>query len=60
MYLPKQLSSDEIELILSSIIEKCSATGMKDMGKVMGIASKEMAGKAEGKLIADLVKKLLS
>ncbi len=59
-FLPKQLSSDELKQVLSSIIVKLSATGPSDMGKVIGFASKELAGKAEGRLIADTVKLLLS
>jgi uncharacterized protein YqeY len=58
-FLPKQLSGDEIEAAVRAIVVETSATGMKDMGKVMGIASKQLAGKADGKLIADLVKKIL-
>jgi len=60
VYLPKQLSEAEIKDALKPIIEKVGATSMKDMGKVMGIASKEMAGKADGKLISTCVKALLS
>ena len=59
-FLPEQLSLHEIEKIVSSIILKISAEGMKDMGKVMGMATKEMAGKADGKTISDVVKKKLS
>ena len=51
-FLPEQLSEDEIKSIIQSIIEKTGASGMKDMGKVMGMASKEMAGKADGKTIS--------
>ncbi|MDR2383376.1 MAG: GatB/YqeY domain-containing protein [Prevotellaceae bacterium] len=58
-FLPKQLSEQEIESVLKSIIEETGANSVKDMGKVMGIASKQLAGKADGKLIAELVKKLL-
>lgn len=58
-YLPKQLSEDEIRLGLEKIINETGATGIKDMGRVMGLASKEFAGKADNKVIADLVKKLL-
>jgi uncharacterized protein YqeY len=58
-FLPKQLSKEEIESALKSIIEETGASSVKDMGKVMGIASKQLAGKADGKLIAELVKKLL-
>ncbi len=59
-FLPKQLSSEEIEEAVKSIIEKVGAAGMKDMGKVMGMASQQMKGKADGKIIADKVKQLLS
>jgi uncharacterized protein YqeY len=58
-FLPKQLSEQEIESTVKSIIESTGATSVKDMGKVMGIASKQLAGKADGKFIADTVKKLL-
>ena len=58
-YLPKQLSEDELTSVIKEIIAKVGATSMKDMGKVMGIASKELAGKAEGKLLAAKVKSLL-
>ena len=59
-YLPKQLSEEELEMIVGNIIEKVGATSMKDMGKVMGMASKELAGKADGRTISQIVKKLLS
>jgi len=59
-FLPEQLSLHEIEETVSSIILKISAEGMKDMGKVMGMATKEMAGKADGKTISDVVKRKLS
>lgn len=59
-YLPKQLSPEELELRVKSIIEKVGANSMKDMGKVMGIASKELAGIADGKDIATKVKELLA
>ena len=58
-YLPEQLSEEKLGEIISAVIEKTSATSMKDMGKVMGIASKELAGKADGKTISQIVKKLL-
>jgi uncharacterized protein YqeY len=58
-YLPAKLNAEELKLYLKSIIEKTGAAGMKDMGKVMGIASKELAGKADGKEIATVVKELL-
>ena len=55
-FLPKQLSPDLIEKIIDEIIAKIGAEGMKDMGKVMGMATKEMAGKADGKTISTIVK----
>ena len=55
-FLPNQLSPDVIEKIIDEIIAKTGAEGMKDMGKVMGMASKEMAGKADGKTISTIVK----
>lgn len=58
-FLPEQLSADEIAEIIEGIIAKTGADGMKDMGKVMGIASKEMAGKADGKTISTIVKQKL-
>jgi len=60
IYLPKQLSDAELETALKGIIEKVSADSMKDMGKVMGLASKELSGLADGKRINECVKKLLS
>lgn len=59
-YLPKKMSDAELEVALKDIIASVSATGMKDMGKVMGTATKQLAGKAEGSAISALVKKLLS
>lgn len=59
-YLPEQLSDEELTSAVKIIIEECGAENMKDMGKVMGIASKKLSGKAEGKLISDKVKTLLS
>jgi uncharacterized protein len=59
-YLPAQLSDGEIESALNNIISKVGASTMKDMGKVMGMASKELAGKADGKRINECVKKLLA
>ncbi|MFV0304672.1 MAG: GatB/YqeY domain-containing protein [Moheibacter sp.] len=59
-FLPQQLSNDELESKLKEIISQVGATSAKDMGKVMGLASAQLAGKAEGKAIADTVKKLLS
>jgi len=59
-YLPAQLSAAEIELVLKEIIAETGATSAKEMGKVMGIASQRLSGKADGKLIAQLVKEMLS
>ncbi len=59
-YLPKQMTAEEIETIVSSLIKENNAAGIKDMGKVMGLASKALAGKADGKTIAEIVKKLLT
>ena len=59
-YLPKQLTEDELKTVVSDIIAQTGATSMKDMGKVMGVASKQLAGKAEGRAISDMVKKLLA
>lgn len=59
-YLPKQLSEEEIATTLKGIIEQVGAKGPQDMGKVMGVATKTLSGKAEGKVISDLVKKLLA
>lgn len=59
-YLPKQLNESEVSEVIASLIKDLGATSMKDMGKVIGAASAQLAGKAEGKMIADLVKKLLA
>ena len=59
-FLPEQMSEDEIEKVVASIIEKTNASGMQDMGKVMGMASKELAGRADGKTISTIVKRKLS
>ncbi|MFZ5970105.1 MAG: GatB/YqeY domain-containing protein [Bacteroidota bacterium] len=59
-YLPKQLTEEEITAELKKIIETVGAKGPQDMGKVMGTATKQLAGKADGKVISDLVKKLLA
>lgn len=58
-YLPKQMSNEEIEAEVKGIIAETGASSMKDMGKVMGIASKKLAGKADGKAISSIVKQLL-
>ena len=59
-YLPKQLSQEEIEAEVKKIIAEVGATSMKEMGKVMGTASKLLAGKADGRVISEIVKKLLA
>ena len=59
-YLPKQLSEAELETIIKQIIADVNAEGAKDMGKVMGVASKQLAGKAEGRTISEVVKRLLA
>jgi uncharacterized protein len=59
-YLPKQLSEDEITEVLKNIISQVGAKGPQDMGKVMGTATKALSGKADGKVISELVKKLLA
>jgi uncharacterized protein YqeY len=59
-YLPQQLSEEEITNALKKIIADTEATSAKDMGKVMGVANKQLAGKADGRLIAEIVKKLLA
>ena len=58
-YLPRQLSEEELSEALLRIIQSTGASGMQDMGKVMSMATKELAGKAEGKMIAAKVKELL-
>ncbi|MCF6340171.1 MAG: GatB/YqeY domain-containing protein [Sulfurimonas sp.] len=59
-YLPAQLSDDELSSAIKEIISKIGATSMKDIGKIMGMASKELAGKVDGKRINGCVKSLLS
>lgn len=59
-YLPQPLTEAEIEQAVSKIIADTGAQGMKDMGKVMGVASKELAGKADGRAISTVVKRLLA
>ena len=59
-YLPKQLSEAEIEAIVQEAIATTGASSVKDMGKVMGIASKQVAGRAEGAVISGIVKRLLA
>ena len=58
-YLPTKMSTDELRNYLKAVIEKTGATDQKDMGKVMGVAAKELAGKADGKEIATIVRELL-
>jgi len=58
-FLPEQLSVSAVEKVIDGVIEKVGATTMKDMGKVMGMANKQLAGQADGKLIAEIVKKRL-
>lgn len=59
-YLPKQMAPEEVESILRALIVELGASSPKDMGKVMGQATKQLAGKADGKLVAELVKQLLN
>jgi len=59
-YLPKQLDADEVRKILASVIESTGAQSMKDMGRVMGEANKQLAGKADNKTVAAIVKELLA
>ena len=60
VFLPEPLTEAELEAAVQEIIRSCGATSMKDMGKVMGLAASSLAGKAEGKEISQMVKKLLS
>ena len=59
-FLPKALSEDEVKDVVKSIIEEIGAEGMKDMGKVMGISTKKLMGKADGKMISTIVREFLS
>ncbi|MDE5645168.1 MAG: GatB/YqeY domain-containing protein [Muribaculaceae bacterium] len=59
-YLPGQLSPEELDAELKAIIAETGATGPRDMGKVMGVASKRLAGRAEGRAISEAVKNLLN
>lgn len=59
-YLPKQLTSEELEKEILKIKDETGAAGPQDMGKVMGVATKRLAGQAEGKAISDVVKKILA
>lgn len=59
-FLPKQMDSAEVEAVIARIVSQTGASSVKDMGKVMGLANKELAGKADGKLIAEVVKAQLA
>ncbi len=59
-YLPTQLSPEELEVEIAAIISETGAESIKDLGKVMGMASKKLSGKSDGKSISEMVKKLLS
>ncbi len=59
-YMPKQMEEAEIKTYLQALIQKNLASGMKDMGRIMGIASKELAGKTDNKIVANLVRQLLN
>jgi len=59
-FLPKQIDADELEKIIIKIINETGAEGMKDMGKVMSIASNQLSGKADGKTISNIVRSKLS
>ena len=59
-FLPQQLDRAEVAFIIEDVIKQSGATSVKDMGKVMGLANKALAGKADGKLIAELVKEKLA
>jgi len=59
-FLPQQLDSEAIAKVVARIIAETGATSIKEMGKVMGLANKELAGKADGKLIGELVKSQLA
>jgi uncharacterized protein YqeY len=59
-FLPRQLGADELKVILEKIIAELGAAGPQDMGKVMGVATKQLAGQADGKVVSALVKELLA
>jgi uncharacterized protein YqeY len=59
-YLPKQMEKADVEAYIKQLIEKLGVTSVKEMGKVMGAANKELAGKADGKTVSEVVKQLLS
>lgn len=58
-YLPQQISEDDVRAVIKDVIASVGASSIKDMGKVMGVASKTLAGKAENKMISDIIKELL-
>lgn len=59
-FMPKQLGREEVEALIAGLIKESGASSVKDMGKVMGLANKELAGKADGKMIAEVVKSQLA
>jgi len=59
-YMPKQMSAEELDATIKDLIAQTGAQGPKDMGKVMGVATKKLAGKAEGRVISETVKRLLN
>ncbi len=59
-YLPEQMGADEVELIVKEAVAELGASSMKDMGKVMGVATKKLAGKADNKMVSGIVKKILA
>lgn len=59
-YLPKQMSLEEIEQLVKNIVEQTGASSIKDMGKVMGMATKQLAGQADNKTVSGIVKSLLA
>jgi uncharacterized protein YqeY len=59
-FMPQQLSKEEVEVLIARIITESGASTMKDMGRIIGLANKELAGKADGKLIAEIVKTQLA
>jgi len=59
-FLPKQMSAEALQKVITEIIQQTGSSTMKDMGRVMGMASKQLAGKADGKAISTVVKKLLT
>ncbi len=59
-FMPSQLDAEAVRKVISRLIETSGASSMKDMGRIMGLANKELAGKADGKLIAEIVKQELA